>query len=375
MELVDVGDGWQLWGEQYRRDVDALLFIEDEIPEEIVGHLQRELSSDCSEPPHKAQTPSLEAFHLYLKGRHYWNKRTGEALRKAISYFNQAIETDPLYALAHAGLADCYVPLGYWTFLAPQDAFPRAKAAAGKALQLDPTIADAHTVLGGVNMCFEWRWQQGEADLKRAIELNSNCPRARQIYAELLTVMGHFERAVSEAKRAIELDPLAPASYFAAGLAMYCGRQYAQALNQFEKALDIAPDFFPAHFGAGLAFEREGRFANAIERLETAFRASGGSVLVRAVLSGTFAFAGRQDDARAVLRELEQVSPEKYVSPIPVAVTLAALGEYESAFARLGDGLRLRCPRAIGVKVDPRFDILRSDPRFAELVRKVGLPQ
>jgi serine/threonine protein kinase/tetratricopeptide (TPR) repeat protein len=375
VELIDVGDGWQLWGEQFRRNADDILFVEDEIPKEIVGHLHEELSRDRSESTHKPQTANLEAFHLYLKGRHYWNKRTGEALRRAISFFNQAIETDPAYALAYAGLADCYVPLGYWTFLTPQDAFPKAKVAAEKALQLDRTIAEAHTVLGGVNLCFEWRWEQGEADLKRAIELNPNYPRAHQIYAELLTVIGEFDKAASEAKCAIELDPLAPAAYFAAGLAMYCARQYAHALNQCEKALDIDPDFFPAHLVAGLVFEREGRFDHAIESLEKAWRASGGSVLVRAVLSGTFAFAGRQDDARAVLRELEQVPAEKYVSPIPVAVTLAALGEYEAAFARLEDGVRLRCPRAIWSKVDPRFDVLRSDLRFADLLRRIGLPQ
>jgi non-specific serine/threonine protein kinase len=375
VELVDVGDGWQLWGEQYRRSVDEILFVEDEIPKEIVAHLQQELGSDGLESSHKAQTTSLEAFHLYLKGRHHWNKRTGEALRKAISYFNQAIETDPGYALAHAGLADCYVPLGYWTFLAPQDAFPKAKAAAEKALQLDRTIAEAHTVLGGVNVCFEWRWEQGEGNLKRAIELNPNYPRAHQMYAELLTVMGEFDKASSEAKCAIELDPLAPAAYFAAGLAMYCARQYAQALGECEKALDIDPDFFPAHLMAGLVFEREGRFDDAIESLEKASRASGGSVLVRAVLSGTFAFAGREDDARAVLRELEQGSAEKYVSPIPVAVALAALGESEAAFARLEDGVRLRCSRAIWGKVDPRFDVFRSDPRYADLLRRIGLWQ
>jgi serine/threonine protein kinase/Tfp pilus assembly protein PilF len=374
VELVDVGDGWQLWGEQYRRSVDEILFVEDEIPKEIVGHLQRELGSDSLESTHKAQTTSLEAFHLYLKGRHYWNKRTGEALDRAISYFKQAIETDPSYALAHAGLADCYLPLGYWAFLAPQEAFPKAKAAAAKALQIDGTIADAHTVLGGVNMCFGWRWQQSEVDLKCAIELNPNYPRAHQIYAELLTVIGEFDRAVSEAERAIELDPLAPASYFAAGLAMYCARQYAQSLTECKKALDIDTDFFPAHLLVGLVFEREGRFDHAIESLEKAWRASGGSVLVRAVLSGMFALAGRQDNARAVLRELDQGSAEKYVSPIPVAVTLAALGEYEAAFARLEDGVRIRCPRAIWGKVDPRFDVLRSDPRYTDLLRRMGLP-
>jgi serine/threonine protein kinase/tetratricopeptide (TPR) repeat protein len=375
VELVDVEDGWQLWGEQYRRSVDEILFVEDEIPKEIVAHLQRELSSDGLESSHKAQTTSLEAFHVYLKGRHSWNKRTGEALRKAISYFNQAIETDPAYALAHAGLADCYVPLGYWTFLAPQDAFPKAKAAAEKALQIDRTIAEAHTVLGAVNAFFEWRWEQGEADLKRAIELNPNYPRAHQIYAELLTVIGEFDKASSEAKCAIELDPLAPAAYFAAGLAMYCARQYAPALNQCEKALEIDSDFFPAHLMAGLVFEREGRFDDAIESLEKASRASGGSVLVRAVLSGTFAFAGREDDARAVLGELEQSSTERYMSPIPVAIALAALGEYEAAFARLEDGVRLRCSRTIWCKVDPRFDVFRSDPRYADLLRQIGLPQ
>jgi serine/threonine-protein kinase len=375
VELVDVGDGWQLWGEQYRRSADEILFVESEIPKEIASHLQRELGIDTSESAQKVQTTSLDAFHLYLKGRHHWNKRTGDALRKAISYFNQAIEIDPSYALAHAGLADCYLPLGYWGFLAPQDAFPKAKAAAAKALQIDKTIADAYTVLGGVNMCFEWQWQQSEADLKRAIELNSNHPRAHQIYAELLTLMGDFDKAADEAKCAIELDPLAPAGYFAAGLAMYCARRYAQALIECQKALDIASDFFPAHLVTGLAFEGEGRFDHAIESLEKAWRASGGNLLVRAVLSGTFAFAGRQDDARAVLVELEQDQAEKYVPPVPVAVTLAALGEFEAAFARLEDGMRVRCPRAVWCKVDPRFDVLRADPRYGDLLRRMGLPE
>ena len=375
VELVDVGDGWQLWGEQYRRSVDEILFVESEIPKEIASHLQRELGSATSESAQALQTTNLEAFHLYLKGRHHWNKRTEEALRRAIFFFNQAIESDPAYALAHAGLADCYLPLGYWTFLAPQATFPKAKVSAEKALQIDRTIADAHAVLGGVNLCYEWRWEQCEADLKRAIDLNSNYPRAHQMYAELLTAMGDFDRAAGEAKCAIELDPLAPAGYFAAGLAMYCARRYAQALTECEKALDIHPDFFPAHLIAGLVFEREGRFDQAIESLEKAWKASGGSVLVRAVLSGTFAFAGRQDDARAVLSELAHSQTEKYVSPIPVAVTLAALGEYEAAFARLEDGIRLRCPRTVWCKVDPRFDALRSDPRYGDLLHRIGLPQ
>jgi serine/threonine protein kinase len=374
VELVDVGDGWQLWGEQYRRSVDEILFVEDEIPKEIVAHLQRELGSDGPETSHQAQTKSLEAFHLYLKGRHYWNKRTGEALRKAISYFNQAIETDPGYALAHAGLADCYLPLGYWGFLAPQDAFPKAKAAAAKALQIDRTIADAHAVLGGVNLGFEWRWQQSEADLKRAIELNSNYARAHQIYAELLTVLGDFDKATSEINYAIELDPLAPAAYFVAGWVMYSGRQYAQAHIQCAKALEIDPAFFPAHLLAGLVFEREGQFTRAVESLEEAWRWSG-SFLVRAVLAGTLAFAGKQDDARAMLRECEASRADQYVSPIPVAVALAALGEYEAAFACLQEGVRLRCSRAIWGKVDPRFDVLRSDSRYADLLRRIGLPQ
>ena len=355
------------------RQILHLLCVIDPIARQT-GHLQRELGNDSSESTQKLQTTSLEAFHLYLKGRHHWNKRTGEALRKAISYFNQAIETDPSYALAHAGLADCYLPLGYWAFLSPQDAFPKAKAAAAKALQIDKTIADAYTVLGGVNMCFEWQWQQSEADLKRAIELNSNHPRAHQIYAELLTLKGDFDRAAGEARCAIELDPLAPAGYFAAGLAMYCARRYAQALTECEKALDIDPDFFPAHLVSGLVFEGEGRFDDAIESLEEAWKASGENALVRAVLSGTFAFAGRRDDARTVLRELEQGQTEKYVSPIPVAVTLAALGEYESAFARLEDGMRLRCPRAVWCKVDPRLMYCAPTHAMATCCVESGCP-
>ena len=341
---------------------------------EIVGHLQRELTTDSSLSAHKAQTTNL-AFHLYLKGRHYWNKRTEEALRRAISFFNQAIEADPGYALAHAGLADCYVPLGYMEFLAPQDAFPKARAAADRALRIDSTIAEAHAALAGVNLLFELRWQQSQADLQRAIALNSNYPRAHQLYAELLTVLGEFDQAASEAKCAIELDPLAPAAYFAAGLAMYCNRQYPQALDQCKKALDIDPDSFLPHFLAGLVFERDGLFPSAIESLEKAWTASGEGILVRAVLSGTLALAGRQTEARAILRELEQCPAEKYVSPIPLAVTLAALGEFDAAFARLEEGLRLRCPRSVWLKVDPRFDLLRSNPHFAALVLRLGLPQ
>ena len=375
VELIDVGDGWQLWGEQYRRGLDEILFVEDEIPKEIVGHLQRELTSDESEATKRLQTTNLEAFHLYLKGRHYWNKRSEDALRGAIALFNQAIETDPVYALAHAALADCYLPLGYWTFLVPQDAFPKAKAAAEKALQLDRTIADAQTVLGGVNMCFDWRWEQAQINLRQAIDLNGSNPRAHQIYAEILTVIGEFDRAAVEAESAIKLDPLAPVGYFAAGQVMYCARQYGQALTQCKKALDISPDFFPAHLLAGMVYEREGRFDEAIRSLEKAWAASGGSVLVRAILSGTFAFAGRHDDARVVLRQLEQYSIETYVSPVPVAVTLAALGEYEAAFARLDDGMRLHCPRVIWCKVDPRLEILRTDFRYSDFLRRLGLPQ
>ncbi len=375
VELVDVANGWQLWGEQYRRGVDDILLIEEEIAKEIVAHLQRQLSSDKPESVRKPQTTDVEAYHLYLKGRHYWNKRTESALRQAISYFNQAIEVDPIYALAQAGLADCYVPLGYWTFLAPQDAFPKAKAAAAKALQLDPTVAEAHTVLGGVNLCFEWRWQQSETDLKRAIELDSNYPRAHQNYSELLTVIGEFDRAAKEARCAIDLDPLSPAAHFVAALAMYCARQYAQALNLCEKALEIDANFFPAHLVAGLVHERQERFANAIDSLQKASDVSGGSLLVRATLSGTFALAGKREEARGLLCELERIAADKYVSPVPIAVTLAALGDYEAAFAHLEEGVRLRCPRAIWGKVDPRYDLFRSEPRYADLLRRIGLPQ
>ena len=375
VELVDVANGWQLWGEQYRRSADDILLIEEEITQKIVAHLKVQLSSDQPESVRKPQTTDVEAYHLYLKGRHHWNKRTESALRKAISYFNQAIEVDPTYALAHAGLADCYVPLGYWTFLAPQDAFTKAKVAAAKALQLDTTVAEAHTALGAVNFCFEWRWQQSESDFKRAIELDANYPRAHQIYAELLTAIGEFDRARKEATCAIDLDPLSPGAHFAAALAMYCARQYTEALKQCEKALDIDSDFFPAHLIAGLVHERQDRFANAIDSLQKASDVSGGSLLVRATLTGTIAFAGRHDEARAMLCELEQIAAEKYVSSVPIAVTLAALGDYEAAFARLEEGVRLRCPRAVWGKVDPRFDLFRADPRYADVLRRIGLPQ
>jgi tetratricopeptide (TPR) repeat protein len=234
-------------------------------------------------------------------------------------------------------------------------------------------LAEAHAVLGVVNW-FECRWQRSETDLKLAIELQPSYSRAHQNYSELLTVLGEFDMAQKEARCAIDLDPLSPVAHFAAALAMYCARQYPQGLTQCEKALEIDASFFPAHLLSGLVYERLERFDNAIDSLRKASEASGGSVLVRATLSGTLALAGKREEAQELLCELERID-DRYVPPVPIAVTLAELGDYEAAFARLEESIRLRCPRVIWGKVDPRYDLFRSDPRYADLLRRIGLPQ
>jgi serine/threonine protein kinase/Flp pilus assembly protein TadD len=373
-ELVDVRYNKLVWGEQYDRKMSDLLAMQREIAREIVDKLKLKVSGE-EKGLAKHYTENNEAYQLYLKGRFYWNKRTGEALKKSIEFFNQAIEKDPSFALAYAGLADCYVVR--LNPLPPREKMLKAKAAAMRALVLDETLAEAHTSLGRVLATYDWDWTSAEKEYKRALELNPRYAIAHQWYGGWLQVMGHRNEAIAERKLAQELDPLSPIVNFELGLAFYYARDYDQAIEQFQKTLELDQNFPPAHYLLPAAYEQKGMYSEAIAEFKKAIPLTGGSEwsFTRGALGHIYAVVGKKSEARAVLDELKQMSQQEYVPADSIALVYAGLGEKDQAFAWLEKAYGERSFGMAYLKVEPRWDSLRSDPRFADLVRRVGLPQ
>jgi TolB-like protein/Flp pilus assembly protein TadD len=372
-ELVDVENGWQLWGGQFRKKLTDIFAMEEDIAKEISEKLRLKLTVQKENLLAKRYTEDIEAYHLYLRGRYHWNKRTEEGLYKGIDYFKQAIERDPTYALAYAALADSYIPLGYYCYLSPKDAFPKAKAAAQKALEIDPTLSEARAVLGGAKLAFDWDWSGSEKELRAAIELNPNYPRAWQNLAETLLVVGRADEATTMARHALEADPLSLTANVMLAMTFYYRHLGNDAIEQCRKTLEMDPTFFPAHLNLGIAYEQEGQFSQAVTELQEAIRQSNDSSLAMGTLGGTFASWGKEEEARRILSELYDLASRKYVSQVPVAVIHLGLGERDRAIACLEKSYEERCARLVWMKVDPRFDSLRDDTRFQNLVRRMGL--
>ncbi|HKQ53900.1 MAG TPA: tetratricopeptide repeat protein [Pyrinomonadaceae bacterium] len=374
MELVDVADGWQLWGEQYNRNSADLLAVQEEISREISEKLRLKLSGEQKKRLAKRYTESTEAYQTYLKGRFYWNKRTLEGLRRGVEYFQQAIRLDPDYALAYAGLADSYLLMGSVEYgaLHPKEALQSAKVATLEALRLDGTLAEAHASLGYVRL-FDWDWSEAEKEYRRAVELNPNYPTARHWYALYLTAMGRHAEAVAEIKRAQELDPLSLPIGVGVGWHFFLTRSYDRAIAEYQGVLEMEPNFYMAHLWLGLAYAHKGLFAEALEEYERATALSGGGPLVLAAEAHAHALSGEHAKARLLLDELQELSKERYVSPYYVAAVHTALGEREEAFAWLDLAYENRSEGMVWLKVDPTLDSLRSSPRFADLLRGVGL--
>ncbi len=372
-ELVDVRYNKLLWGEQYDRKMSDLLVTQREIAREIVDKLKLKVSGEENGLA-KRYTESNEAYQLYLKGRFYWNKRTAEALTQSIGYFNQAIEKDPSFALAYAGLADCYVVPA--NRLPPREAMPKAKTAAIRALELDETLAEAHTSLARVLATYDWDWPGAEKEYKRAIELNPRYAVAHQWYGGWFQVTGRHNEAIAERKLAQELDPLSLIINFELGLAFYYARDYDRAIEQFQKTLELDPDFPPAQQFLPSAYEQKGMYGEAIAGFEKATLTGGNEwSLTRGGLGHVYAVLGRKSEALAVLDELKQLSAQEYVPATSIAIIYAGLGEKDQAFTWLEKGYQEHAFQMQWLNEEPRWDSLRSDPRFADLVRRVGLPQ
>jgi TolB-like protein/Flp pilus assembly protein TadD len=372
-ELVNVTDGSQVWGEKYQRPVSNILVLQEEIAKNVAATLRLKLSIEDKRRLEKRHTNDAEAYLLYLKGRYFWGRRTAAWLRKSVQYFRRAIEADDRYALAYAGLADAYNLLCGYSVLSPAEAFPRAKEAALKALELDETLAEAHTSLAHIIMPFEWDWAAAEREYRRAIELDPNCSASHHWYSVYLRIMGRFDEALAELQTALELEPLSLIINAALGTHFHLARQPALAIEQLSKTIELDANFPYAYFIRGLAYEQAGRHKEAVAELRKAVRLSDNPEYLSR-LGCAHASSKRRGEARAILRKLNELRKRKYVAGYDLAALHTALGENDLAFAWLETALAERDETLCLLGIDPILDNLRSDPRFTELLSRVGLP-
>ncbi len=372
-QLVEVRTQTYLWAKSLEVSVRDILAVQGEVAQAIATEIHLTLTPQQRARLALWRPVDPKAYEAYLKGRYFWNKRTEEGFLKARKYFEQAIEDDPSYPLAYVGLADAYLGLGEYGVLPLREAMPRAKAAAMKALEMDDTLAEAHATLVGIRCDFDWDWAAAEREFKRAIELNPGYATAHQWYAEYLLWMGRFDESKAEMKRAQELDPLSLIINRNAGLPLFFERKYDQAIEHFRKSLEMDPNFWAGHLILGWTYEQKGEFSQAIAEYQTA-RQLTDSTLVFAHLAHAYALSGKRREAGKLLVELKAKSKQRYVSPLEIAMIYAGLGEKDQTFAWLEKGYEGRSDWMAQLRVDPRWDHLRSDPRFQDLLRRVGLP-
>jgi len=373
-ELVDVATGTQLWGAQFDRRPGDIFAIQDEISNEISGKLRLKLTRAEKKRLAKRQTEDAEAYRLYLKGRHHWNQWTEEGFYKAIEYFQQAVEKDPGYALAHAGVADAYVLLGWNSYLPTKDAFPKGKLASMAAMRLDAELGEAHTSLAAVLWLHTWQWQEAQVEFERSLALNPAYPTANHWYAEYLMTMGRHAEALARMKASQELDPLSLIISVAIGWAFYMGRRYEEAIEQLRRTVELDPNYPVTYWILGLLLRKMGRYEEAIVEGEKGVKLSGGSPLIRAALAQSFAAAGRSQEAVQILGDLTELAKQKYVAPYFFAGIHIGLGENDRAMEYLARAYAERSHWLIYLHIDPSMDGLRPDARFQELLRRIGLP-
>jgi serine/threonine-protein kinase len=364
-ELVDVRNNQHIWGDRYNRTVADVLSLQDEISRDITNELRLKLSREQREALTRRYTENTEAYQSYLKGRYYWNKRTEDGLHKAISLFQDAIAKDPAYALAHAGVADCYTLLGAWSYLPPKDSYPRGKAAALRALELDEKLAEAHASLARNKMGFDWDWSGARAEFERALQLNPNYATAHYWYSYYYLAMGRLDDALREVQRALELDPLSLNINAEVGRTLLYQRRYDAAIEQELKTLELDPAFALAHELLAMAYLQTGRYREALaESRKTLY----GTVTGRAYLK-----SGDVVNARRAAASLKELSKTRYVSAHRIALAYIGLEDKEEAFRWLEKAYEERSLRPDFMRVDPWYDVLRSDSRFADLMSRAGL--
>lgn len=376
VELVDVEDNKLLWGEQYERKMSELLATQREIATEIANKLQLKLSGADTKGLTKRYTDNDEAYQLYLKGRYHFAKRTKDDILKGVEYFQQAIKLDPNYALAYAGLADSYNGMTAYPYLSPKEAVPQAKAAAKRALEIDPTLAEAHTALANSLACFDWDWDGAEREFKRAIELNPNDSGSHWRYGMFyLMLLGRSDEAIAEGRRAVELEPL-NLNHGAnlSGIYFYA-RQYDRAFDQAKQVFDLDPNFIVGRWALSQAYIVKGMYTEAIALNEQALQTAPTNQVFLRFAGLAYAKAGRRQEAEEIINRFRAIAKTQYVMSYHLVLIYAALGEKDKAFVELEQAFEERDYLLPRIKVEPFLDPLRDDPRFKDLIKRMGLPQ
>jgi TolB-like protein len=374
-QLIQVRDQTHLWAESYERELAGVLAIQSEVSERIARSLAVELLPAEQARLARPRLPNPEAYELYLKGRYHWNKRTAKDLLKATECFQAATAADPTYALAYAGLGDSYALYSFYGVLAPRESFPQARAAATRALEFDGTLVEALTTLAFVSFYYDWDWTAAETQLKQVLELRPGYAIARQWYAEYLTAMGQYEAAIPEIKRAQESDPLSPLLKMMEAYVYNFGRQYQQAIEAANRTLPLDPNYSITYHTLGFAYEALGRYGEALDAYRKSSELSGGDTGDELRIAGVHARSGRRREATDVLHRI--LSPRwdgQRPTPAGIAMVYAALGDRNEAVAWLERAYEARDVSLVRIRVDWRFDALRSDPRFQDLVRRMNFP-
>ena len=375
-ELVDVAHESQIWGERYRYKLDDIFVLQERISREISERLRLRLTGEEKSRLGKRYTENTAAYHLYLRGRYCLNKRSTEWIRKGIEHFNQAIELDPAYALAHAGLADAYAFLASSTGeQPPTEVFPRAEVAARRALELDESLAEAHTSLGFFHLLYEWEFERAAFEFRRAIDLNPSYANAHDGLSFYYKATGQHERAVAACREAQAQDPLSLFAVVSLGWAYYFARRYPEAVAQNRKALELDPAFVFAHWNTGLALAQAGDHEGACASLTRAVEHSGGGLVFKSHLGYVCGRAGDSEKARSLLKELEGHARERYVPSYYFALVRLGLGDHEGALEHLARAFEERAGFLAYLRVEPMFDPLRADARFREFERRLGAPR
>lgn len=373
-ELIDTHDNSHIWGQQYSRTPSDIFALQEEIAREMTAALRVRLTGEEEKRLRKTYTASPEAYDDYLKGRYWWNKQTEQGFRKGIEYIERAIARDPAYALAYAGLADCYISLASSGLVSAKEGYSKGRESAQEALKLDDTLAAAHVSLASVKTDYEWDWEGGEKEALRAIELNPNDPEARAAHAELLWTIGRFDDSIQESKRALELDPLSINYNTALAYTFFLARRYDQAIEQGAKILELDPQFIPACYVRGVAYVKKSMYKEAMAEFEKAVSISPNDLTALTGLGYGYAVTGSRADAEKVLARLNELSKREFVSPVWMAKIYSGLGEKDQAFESLERAYVDRSIVSVAyIKTNPMLDPLRSDPRFAELLRRLNL--
>ena len=352
--------------------------LQEEVARSIAKEVRVTLTPDeAARLAVHAREVDPEAYQLYVRGRYFWDRRTEESVKRSIDYFNRAIEKDPTYAAAYSGLADCYLSLGS-SFdvgsLPPNDAIPKAKAAARKALALDDSLAEAHNSLAYATLNYDWDWRSADDEFKRSLELNPGYAQAHHWYSHLLAATDRMDDALAESHRALALDQLSPIMNVHLGWNHLFARQPDLALSQLAKTIELDPNYGLAYWYRGLAYEQQARFGDALTELRKGAELLKGNVVVTADIGHLYAVSGHKREAEQVIAELRQASTRRFVSSFEIALIHVGLGRVEPAFDALESAYRERSDLLVYLRVDPRLDPIRSDRRFDDLVRRVGIP-